>query len=101
MQSHGSHFMMVSGDFNDRCLSWTDTHCSRPSEMGLNLFNLSTVYNLTQLIHRDQYNISGDGDRHRAGTVILKRQKAGRFAFSGIFYLYLLRLDCKKYITEL
>jgi len=43
----------------------------------------------------------GDCDRHRAGTVILKRQKAGRFAFSGIFYLYLLRLDCKKYITEL
>ena len=49
MKSHGSDFMMVSGDFNDRCLSWTDNHCS--SDLDLNLFNLATVYNLTQLIN--------------------------------------------------
>ena len=49
MKSHGSDFMMVSDDFNDRCLSWTVNHCS--SDLGLNLFNLSTVYNLTQLIN--------------------------------------------------
>lgn len=49
MKSHGSDFMMVSGDFNDRCLSWTANYCG--SDLGLNLFNLSTVYNHTQLIN--------------------------------------------------
>ena len=48
-KSHGSDFMMVSDDFNDRCLSWFDNHCG--SNLGINLFNLSTVYNRTQLIN--------------------------------------------------
>lgn len=49
MKSHGSDFMMVSGDFNDRCLSWTDNHCN--SDLGLKLLDLSNIYNLTQLIN--------------------------------------------------
>jgi hypothetical protein len=36
MKSHGSDFMMVSGDFNNRCLSWTDNHFG--NDLGLNLF---------------------------------------------------------------
>ena len=49
MKSHGSDFMMVSNDFNDIWLSWTDNHFG--SDLGLNLFNLSTVCNITQLIN--------------------------------------------------
>lgn len=41
--------MMASDDFNDRCLSWSDNHCG--SNLGINLFNLSTVYNRIQLIN--------------------------------------------------
>ena len=27
IKSHGPDFMMISGDFNDRCLAWFDDHC--------------------------------------------------------------------------
>jgi len=45
MKSHGSAFMMVSVDFNDRCLSWTDNHC------GSNLGQISSIYQLYAILH--------------------------------------------------
>lgn len=37
MKMRNSDFMMITGDFNDRCSSWFDNHTS--SELGHNLFN--------------------------------------------------------------
>jgi hypothetical protein len=40
--------LLVVGDFNDRCRQWDDGHSN--SEMGLKLFDLINIYNLTQVI---------------------------------------------------
>ena len=35
IKSHGPDCMMVPGDFNDRCLAWSDNHCV--NDIGLKL----------------------------------------------------------------
>ena len=43
-----SDAIVIIGDFNDRCKTWTDDHSD--SELGLKFFNLLHDYNLFQLI---------------------------------------------------
>lgn len=48
MKSHSPDVCLILGDFNDRCVSWFDSHSH--SELGLTLFNLAHRYGLSQLI---------------------------------------------------
>ena len=43
------HILILTGDFNDRCVEWDSTHSD--SELGMSLFNLVTQFNLFQLIN--------------------------------------------------
>ncbi|CAC5398420.1 unnamed protein product [Mytilus coruscus] len=49
MKSHSPDVCLILGDFNDRCVSWFDSHSH--SELGLSLFNLAHRYGLSQLIY--------------------------------------------------
>jgi hypothetical protein len=49
IKSYHSDIHVVLGDVNDRCISWYDNHAS--SELRLNVFDISTVNNLSQLIN--------------------------------------------------
>lgn len=42
---HNADFCIITGDFNDRCISWYDSH--RTSELGIDLYNVSYTNNLT------------------------------------------------------
>ena len=41
--------ILLLGDFNDRCHSWSDSHTN--SELGCQLYNLTLNFNLHQLIN--------------------------------------------------
>lgn len=75
MKMRNSDFMMITGDFNDRCSSWFDNHTS--SELGLNLFNLANVYNLSQLIYEPT-----------------------RYTDNNAYILDLIFVDCDKYVKN-
>jgi hypothetical protein len=49
IKSYDSDIQVILGDVNDRYVSWYDNHAS--SELRLNLFDISTVNNLSQLIN--------------------------------------------------
>ena len=49
IKSYDSDLHVILGDFNDTCVSWYDNHAS--SELRLNLFDISTVNNISQLIN--------------------------------------------------
>ena len=49
MKSYDSDIQVILGDFNDRCVSWYDSHAT--SELRLNLFDISTVNNFIQFIN--------------------------------------------------
>ena len=42
------HILILTGDFNDRCVDWNSTH--QNSELGMSLFNLVAQLNLFQII---------------------------------------------------
>ena len=49
IKSYDSNIQVILGDVNNRYVSWYDNHAS--SELKLNLFDISTVNNLSQLIN--------------------------------------------------
>ena len=55
----GADYLIITGDFNDRCQSWQDSHAG--SELGLRLQNLVQLKGLVQLVNQPT-RVSHDGE---------------------------------------